>query len=156
MSEDRINVTVEIGNVKVTLEGPRDFVEAEVRRLTANVVNSPLGESERSVPSSDIPKRPQGERDFLSQKEPKGHAEIVAALAFYLTEQGSEEFTEQDIRRAYIRAGIKPPKVVAQAIRDAKNKRDFLKQGSSRGTYKLTPYGDSFVRFDLARTRDEA
>lgn len=155
MTEERINVAVEIGNVKVILEGPRDFVEAEVRRLTASVVNPPSSDIEKAMASAETARRPQGERDFLSQKEPKGHAEIVATLAFYLTEQGVEEFTEQDIRRAYIRAGIKPPKVVAQAMRDAKNKRDFLKQGSSRGTYKLTPYGDSFVRFDLAPGRDD-
>jgi len=150
MTEDQIKVAVEVGNVKVTLEGPRDFVESEVRRLTSMVTRPAHSEIEsRSVDGGNPPEFPQNERDFVALKAPKGHAELATALAYYLTERGQEEFTEQDIRRAYIRAGIRPPKVVAQALRDAKNKRDFLKQGNSRGTYRLTQHGDSFVRFDL-------
>jgi hypothetical protein len=154
MSEDRINVAIEIGNVRVTLEGPRDFVESEVRRLTATVTPSHNSRVQSRVPQADaLAEGAVSERDFLVEKTPKGHAEIVTALAFYLTEHGQKEFTDQDIRRAYIRAGIRPPKVVAQALRDAKNRRDFLKQGSARGTYRLTHHGDSFVRFDLGRER---
>lgn len=150
MTEDQIKVAVEVGNVKVTLEGPRDFVESEVRRLTAMISSPPHSEMEsQSVGGRTPPEAPMTERDFVALKAPKGHAEVATALAYYLTEHGQEEFTEQDIRRAYIRAGIRPPKVVAQALRDAKNKRDFLRQGNSRGTYRLTHHGDSFVRFDL-------
>lgn len=150
MTEEQIKVAVEVGNVKVTLEGPRGFVEAEVRRLTALVSSPAPSEIEsRSVVGGSPSESPQSERDFVALKAPKGHAEVATALAYYLTEHGQEEFTEQDIRRAYIRAGIRPPKVVSQALRDAKNKRDFLKQGNSRGTYRLTDHGDSFVRFDL-------
>jgi hypothetical protein len=154
MSEDRINVAVEIGNVKVTLEGPRDFVESEVRRLTTPLTD--LRQAAVETRSSAAESESGGfrnEREFIALKRPKGHAEIVTALAFYLTEHGQEEFTEEEVRRAYIRAGIRPPKVIAQALRDAKNKRDFLRQGGSRGTYTLTDYGDSFVRFDLGAKR---
>jgi hypothetical protein len=154
MSEERINVAIEVGNVRVVLEGPRDFVESEVRRLTATMAPSHQSQVEpRTAEPEPPPEVAVSEHDFLVEKAPKGHAEIVTALAFYLTEQGQEEFTEQDMRRAYIRSGIRPPKVVAQALRDAKNKRDFLRQGSARGTYMLTHHGDNFVRFDLGGDR---
>lgn len=77
--------------------------------------------------------------------------ETVAVLAFGLTVNGKEEFTDEDIRKAYIRAGVRPPKVVSQAIRDAKNRGDFIEPGSKRGTFRLSPHGDRTVRFDLPR-----
>jgi hypothetical protein len=91
------------------------------------------------------------ERELITEKSPKGHHETIAALAFYLKQQGSEEFVPEDIRRAYIRAGVKPPKVVAQALRDAKRHQDFIEAGKKRGTYKLSHHGERVVRFDLPR-----
>ncbi len=92
-----------------------------------------------------------GERELIAEKQPKGHHEIVAVLAFGLTEAGTREFTGEDIRRAYIRAGVRPPKVVAQSLRDAKNKYDYLELAGRRGKYRLTNHGDRVVRFDLPR-----
>jgi hypothetical protein len=145
--EERINVAIEIGGIRVSLDGPRDFVESEVRRLTTSLVSEQPTKSVSAMPSTIL--EAESEHDFIRAKNPSGHAEIVAVLAFLLTEHGQPEFSEDAIRRAYIRAKVRPPKVVAQAIRDAKNKRDFIEQGSSRGSYRLTHHGDRFVRFDL-------
>ncbi len=92
------------------------------------------------------------EKELVLAKKPKGHPETVAVLAFALAEAGKAEFTEEDIRRAYIRADVKPPKVVGQAIRDSKNQCDFIEPGSKRGTYKLSNHGDRTVRFDLPKS----
>jgi hypothetical protein len=89
------------------------------------------------------------EREFVSQKNPRGHGERVAVLAFCLRDSGILEFTADDMRRAYIRAGVKPPKVVAQALRDAKNKYDLIESGSKRSTFRLSPHGERTVLFDL-------
>jgi len=91
------------------------------------------------------------EKQLISEKNPKGHPETVAVLAFALAEAGQPEFTEDDMRRAYIRAGVRPPKVVAQAIRDAKNHGDYVQAGSKRGSYRLSNHGDRTVRFDMPR-----
>jgi hypothetical protein len=77
--------------------------------------------------------------------------EIVTVFAFFLTEQGITEFSDDDIKRCYVRAGVRPPKVIAQALRDAKNKYDLIAAGSKRGTYKLSDHGERVVRFDLPR-----
>jgi hypothetical protein len=152
---DRLSVALTIDDRNVTLEGPRDFVEQEVRRLTDMLTPKAAGISlPQPNANGEMAVSGSTEREFVDRKAPNGHMETVAVLAFYLTEQGHQEFSEEDIRRAYIRAGVRPPKVVAQALRDAKNKKDFIQQGSTRGTYRLTHHGDRFVRFDLGENQN--
>ena len=91
------------------------------------------------------------EKQLVLAKRPDGHSETIAVLAFALAESGVPEFSEEDMRKAYIRAGVRPPKVVGQAIRDAKRLNDFVDYGSQRGRYKLSNHGDRTVRFDLPR-----
>ncbi len=91
------------------------------------------------------------ERDFIQAKRLRGPPELIRGFRLFLTEGGQREFTDDDIRRAYIRAGIRPPKVVAQAIRDAKNRYEYVEPGRGRGKYRLTAHGDRTVRFDLPR-----
>jgi hypothetical protein len=93
------------------------------------------------------------EKELVAQKQPKGHGETVAVLAFCLREAGTLEFTAADMRRAYIRAGVSPPKVVAQALRDAKNKYDLIESGTKRSTFRLSPHGERTVLFDLPRSK---
>lgn len=147
-----IHVKVRIGDKEVALEGPEDFVRAEVQRLTNSLVaalpspapphSSTQGteEGERMLPRT--------EREFLALKKPSGHSEIVAVLAYFLSKNGQGQFTPEDIKRAYARAGQRPPKVVAQALRDAKRK-EYLETGSARGTFRLSAHGDRTVTFDL-------
>lgn len=144
MEEKRIEVTVKVGEARVTLEGPEGFVRQEVERLAT------LGSTNRQA--TDAQPQIQGEREFIMAKQPKRHHEIVVVLAYCLKQQGHEEFTDEDIRRAYIRAGVRPPKVVSQAIRDAKNKFDYIESGKGRGTYRLSHHGERTVVFDLPRT----
>lgn len=83
---------------------------------------------------------------------PSDHSEKIAVLAFRLKESGKSEFDADDMRRAYIRAGIKPPKVIRQALVDAKRFKDYVEPTSTRGSYRLTDHGENLVRFDLPRT----
>lgn len=147
---DKIQVTVTLGDKQVTLEGPADFVRAEVQRLTNLMVSL----NSATAPPAVNGQAPANERQFVLLKKPVGHSETVAVLAFYLMEAGQAEFAPEDIRRAYVRAGVRPPKVIDQALRDAKNVRDFL-EPVGRGRYKLSPHGDRTVRFDLPRKDDK-
>ena len=144
----RIKVSVTVADRKVTLEGPEDFVRTEVERLTGSGERNHAAENRGSRMESKTEKSPRSEREFCQEKKPKGHAETVAVLAFCLREAGMPEFTPEDMRKAYIRAGIRPPKVVAQALRDAKNKNDYI-AGAERGTFRLSPHGERTVLFDL-------
>ncbi len=152
MIDQSVKATVQIGETKVTFEGPRDFVDAQVSKYVAThgkpqAVGTVVGEGNQGSLGGDL----TSQREMVEAKRPSGHLEKVAVLAFALAQQGIEEFTDEDLRRAYLRAGVRPPKVVAQALRDAKNRMDFIEQGSRRGTYRLSAHGDRTVRFDLPR-----
>ena len=147
-----------LGDAKITVRGPQPFVQAELARLAT------LLRSGSSSERPDTPQEPKSEdsdglagqrdeRSFVALKSPKGHPETATVLGFWLCAHGASEFTEEDVRRAYIRAGVRPPKVVAQALRDAKRSLDSIEQGSKRGVYKLTAHGDRLVRFDMPRQR---
>lgn len=147
-----VSATITVNNSEVTIKGPKEFVQAEIERL-ALLLTSTSGrkaQSEEATADLNADEESMSERQLLDVKEPQGHAEIVAVLAFALHHRhGLQEFTEEDMKRAYIRAKVRPPKFVGQALRDAKNKSDFIEYGSGRGTYKLSHHGDRTVRFDL-------
>jgi hypothetical protein len=135
---------------KITFEGPSEFVVGQVEkyattRLAASVLENPLAISGQQSHGA-------AEKHLVAQKRPRGHHEIVTVLAFSLTESGTTEFNEEEIRRAYLRADVRPPKYVSQALRDAKSKFDYITSGKKRGTYRLTNHGDRTVRFDLPRS----
>ena len=149
MSEAEIvKATIRVGDKSVTFEGPKDFVEEQVAKYTGLLPSKQqaLDGSSTAGGAAAIP-----ERELIQAKQPQSHSETIAVLAYYLTESGSPEFTEEDVRRAYIRAGVRPPKVVAQALRDAKNRYEYVESGRGRGKYRLTTHGDRTVRFDLPR-----
>jgi len=145
--------TITVGDKVVTFEGPRDFVDSQVAKYIGHRSSSDT-ESNMQVRAESVDLNAQPvltERQLVLAKKPKGHAETVAVLAFALAEAGRPEFTDKEMRKAYIRAGEKPPKVVGQAIRDAKNKFEYIDSGKQWGTYKLSDHGDRYVRFDLPR-----
>jgi hypothetical protein len=153
--ENNIQVTISIGDKRVTLAGPEAFVRSEVQRLTnmiaAGSSTTPPPLSGPNVIPGPTDGLPATEREFVAAKKPSGHPEIVAVLAYFLTRAGQTEFTPEDIRRAYARASQRPPKVVAQALRDARNVNDYLETGAKRGTFRLSPHGARTVEFDLPR-----
>jgi hypothetical protein len=151
--ENKIEVTVTIGDKQVTFAGPEAFVRAEVQRLTSLIVAGKP--SSPSLPTRSAAAVAEGlpatEREFIAAKRPTGHLETVVVLGYFLTKSGQMEFTPDDIRRAYARAGARPPKVISQAVRDAKNLHDYLEAGTQKGTFRLSPHGDRTVEFDLPR-----
>ena len=146
MSGQNVKATIKIGDNTVTFEGPAEFVDAQVAKYARSDIPSDNQVKDKHGDISAL-----SERQIVELKKPKNHSEIVAVLAFFLTENGSPEFSEEDIRRAYLRAGVRPPKVASQALRDAKNNFDYIESSGRRGSYRLTSHGDRTVRFDLPR-----
>jgi hypothetical protein len=140
--------TIAFDDSKITFEGSAEFVEDQVQKFAGMQRTEAL---QRDTPRDDHPPQNSTEKQFVMEKRPRGHHEIATVLAFALCESGIREFTEADIRRAYIRADVRPPKYVSQALRDAKSKFDYIETGSKRGMYRLSPHGDRTVRFDLPR-----
>jgi hypothetical protein len=102
MGHDVYKATVEFGANKVTFEGTREFVEAQVSKFAALVSSKQVvGELADGGGTSSSPMQ-LSERELVKAKQPKGHPETVAVLAFALAQSGVEEFTEGDMRRAYL------------------------------------------------------
>jgi hypothetical protein len=153
MTDKIVKGTIQFEDRKVIFEGPSDFVESMVAKYTS--ASKQQAKLERAIGTPSTPAATgMAERELVAAKQPHGHAEVVAVLAFALTESGTAVFTDDDIRRAYIRAGVRPPKVVAQALRDAKNRYEFLEATANRGEYRLSSHGDRVVRFDLPRKKE--
>ncbi len=149
--------TITFGGVKIILEGPDDFIAQEVLRYsTQSETSKNVGKNlEQAGGPHPAGQAVPSERDMIAEKQPRGHHEIIAVLAFCLTAAGITEFGEDEIRRAYIRANARPPKVISQALRDAKRTHDYL-ESVQRGRYRLSTHGDRTVRFDLPRRGAEA
>jgi hypothetical protein len=152
MTDKTAKATIRFEDKQIIFEGPSDFVEAMVAKHTQ--ASKQAAKQERIEAPSDIPPSAgMTEQELIAAKQPHGHPETVAVLAFALAEAGTPVFTEDEIRRAYIRAGARPPKVVAQALRDAKNRYEYLEVTPNRGEYRLSNHGDRVVRFDLPRRK---
>jgi hypothetical protein len=152
MNELKCKATVEINGGTITFEGPQNFVERQVELWMPSPPSKQTDSVAADVRGIGATSPGATERTLITDKQPSGHLETVAVMAFALTQAGMQEFSEEDVRRAYLRAGVRPPKVVAQALRDAKNRADYIEAGSRRGLYRLSHYGDTFVRFDLPHT----
>jgi hypothetical protein len=140
--------TVEWNGCKVVIEGPAEFVSTELERFRSVA----LGHSDEIARSPNGNEdRPINEAAFLAEKMPSDHMEKIAVLAVKMKQSGKAEFTGDDMRRAYLRAGIKPPKVMGQALVDAKRHRDFIEPTTVKGVYRLTDHGADYVTFDLPR-----
>lgn len=149
--ETDCKATITLGDAKITFEGPADFVQTQVANFSGFINAGPPSADSAAGP---FPSRSASrEKQLVAEKRPRGHHEIATVLAFALIEAGAAQFTEDDIRRAYLRADVRPPKHVSQALRDAKSKFDYITTGSKRGMYRLTNHGDRTVRFDLPRSK---
>jgi hypothetical protein len=142
---ERVTVTISFDDKKITLEGPEGFIRGELDRLTGGARKTNL--SDDGVADT--------ERALIEAKMPKKHHEIIAVLAFHFLQQGKTEFTPEEMRRSYIRAGVKPPKVIGQALRDANRHHDLVEPGATRGTFRLSHHGERVVRFELPRKERE-
>jgi hypothetical protein len=141
--------TVEWDGRRVTIEGPTDFVAVELEKFRNAALSVSVNPGVGAAPNATS--RPNNDAGFVAEKMPSDHSEKIVVLAVRLKETGKSEFNGDDMRRAYLRAGIKPPKVMSQALVDAKRHKDFIEPTSLRGTYKLTNHGEDFVRFELPR-----
>jgi hypothetical protein len=150
-----IEVTITVEGRELHLKGPEDFVREVVHHLAASMVPSSVPDAARPVVAT-IPAGAPSEEALVAEKRPANHAEYVAVMAYALKASGYTEFSEDDMTRAYKRARVRPPKVVGQAIRDAKNQFDYIEAGSGRGLYRLSHHGERTVEFDMPREKQES
>src|SRR5579863_2676235 len=110
MSESRIRINIETGEVEIT--GSEAFVEKTVGRIDAIITklraNTEVAAGQPNAKKTKTPK--EGIRggsslhDFLQQKQvpADNHQQTVTAIVYYLTKQsGNEDCSLQDIEKSY-------------------------------------------------------
>jgi hypothetical protein len=121
----------------------KEGTQKHLDNKTSNVIESSSAEKNESVPLL---------REFFKEKQPSNAIETVAVFGFYFEHfEKKAEFGEKDISNAYFEARERKPKVIGQALRDAKNIKDYLVEGSKKGKFRLSNVGENLVLHDLPR-----
>jgi len=92
-------------------------------------------------------------REYIKKINPKGGvAEIPALLYWMKTREKKSIANEGDILTLYRRADIRPPKNIAQSIRDLASKKKYGRLEAVKdepGYVRLSQVGEDFVLYDL-------
>lgn len=91
-------------------------------------------------------------REFVNEYNPKGAVAEIPALIYWLkTREGKTLINEADVLELYRRANIRPPKNIAQSIRDLSSKKYGRLESvkDEPGFVRLSQVGEDFVLYDL-------
>lgn len=102
------------------------------------------------------PKQKKGDsisiKDFYLEKQPVSLPETVTVFGFYLERiKKIKEFGDKEISDAYYEARVRKPKAIGQALRDAKNIKGYLVEGSKKGKFRISNDGENLVIHDLLK-----
>ncbi|MFX1298431.1 MAG: hypothetical protein ACFFD2_26695 [Promethearchaeota archaeon] len=121
----------------------KEGTQTNLSNETYNVIEQTAVEKDESIPSL---------KDFFNEKQPLSAIETVVIFGFYLEYfEKKKEFGEKDISNAFFEARVRKPKVIGQSLRDAKNVKGYLVEGSKRGKFRLSNEGENLVMHDLPR-----
>ena len=140
-------------------EGGRSRVlEYVLKRLQMATVHAPVAVAEESAaPSSGIGTSPRlmDIRSLTAEKQPRSANEMVALVAYYLSElaapsERSDTVNADSIRRYFKMAGFPLPSVLRSVLPNA-SAAGYL-ENVSRGEYRLNPVGYNLVVHGLPRS----
>jgi hypothetical protein len=93
--------------------------------------------------------------EFIGQKNPQSHKEIITCIAFYLKRYlNISEFDEGHISYAYLVIKRKRPEAFHQAFIDTKNTTRWIMSGEGATKWSLYSIGEDYVEHDLPRVQD--
>ena len=133
-------------------------LEYVLKRLQMATVRAPATSS-REIAGSAVPPtitRPVADiRTLTAEKQPRSANEMVALIAYYLSElapegERSETVSPETIRRYFKMAGFPLPTVLRNVLPNA-SAAGYL-QNVSRGEYRLNPVGYNLVVHGLPRS----
>ncbi len=137
----KAQLTTKSGTV-ITIEGTPD----EVAKLISQFEGPQSKPAVRGGPDTG------GLRDFIEKHHPKGAVEEIPALLWWAQEhENADSFNESDIVALYRRGAIRPPKHVAQSMRDLASKK-YLRLEAVKGKagyVTLSRIGADFILHDL-------
>lgn len=128
------------------------LLSATDRNELSHVKNPELPKVVTPLPANGASQSVPTIKEFFDEKMPLTAVETVTVFGCYLEQFRSlDEFSEEEISRAYYEARARKPKVIGQALRDAKNVRGYLVEGTKKGRFRLSNIGENLVLHDLPR-----
>lgn len=121
-----------------------------VKSHKENSIQEIAGKEKPSLDSTKV--ETSNIRDFYLNKRPSSLTETVAVFGFFLEHNRNfKDFGKKEISEAFFEARVRKPKVIGQALRDAKNKKSYLVDGVTKGKYRISNEGENLVLHDLPR-----
>jgi hypothetical protein len=159
MSE--VRVAVALGGASVEVQGDREFVEAQIKRLLPLITGeggstvTPAKEPAHTAPASgDAHAAPRlgSIGGFFEQKKPGNAYEAIAVAMFHrLKTEQKIEMSWDEIKTALTQGRFRPPESFQQALTDCRRRYGYIEVGSKKGFWKLTHSGETVVDFDLPK-----
>lgn len=139
-------------------ESRRRVLEYVLKRLDMSALHSaPITTSDVGVspPSAYPPSKFKDIRTLTAEKQPRSANDMVALIAYYLSEIASESESSatvnvETIRKYFKMAGFPMPRVPKNALTNA-TAAGYL-ENVSRGEYRLNPVGYNLVVHGLPRS----
>ncbi len=170
----KATITTAIGTFE--FEGEDDAVQRQITAILASPVHTDIS---KTVSKAEQPKRKStsvkrttaqpkvlsrllttkeeidGVKAFFAQKSPDSHVEKYAVLTLWLKNYKSlEDVSIDEMWTLYKVIGVKQPKNLLQTFRDGKSKKSYFDL-TPDGRYFITPFGETFVDFDLPNKKKE-
>jgi len=150
MAEETRRVRLKIGDAEIEIEGDEKFVNEKLAYFEEKILPM-LAEGMATRPGAAIAR---GEAipslsDYIGTRNLPSHMAKVTAMALYLIrEKGMEEISAAEVEPCYSELGIRKPASIDQTLRNAKNKKQWLREGSKPGYFRLSVPGENMVLYD--------
>ncbi len=156
--DNNVSVEIDLSSRTLRADGPREFVEEQIKRFKDLLKGHPDIQRRRGRPR--LRPRPQdlpplelegtGEtpplRDWIDGVQTKSNYQRCALFIYYLNrELGREPIIHEDVCRCFRHLDIKPPSNVQVCLSEAKRKYGFVEMPGN-GTVLLTRKGEAFVK----------
>ena len=147
-------ITFEIEGTEALVKEGMDYAKENVLTESAREIAKQLPIQEEKSLEKVIPDVPQISI-FYGQKDPRNDMERVTVLAYYAKEYlGKPEVSEAELTPLFNEAGVKLPKKVLQAMRNAARKQyGLLEFAGKGGYYRITNAGINLVKLQLPRSK---
>lgn len=133
---------------------PEHLQQQALTHLLAGHSDNASEAAEKPTPTQPVA---HGLRDFIKATQPKGAVQEIPSLLYWAkTNEDKDVFSEREVIELYRRANIRPPKNVAQSLRDLSSKK-YMRLEAAKGQpgyVRLSRIGEDVVLHELLRSEE--
>lgn len=155
---------IAVGAITFEIEGGEDLVREGMTYAKENILTKDIHEiAERALTEErKVKEKPEHKvvsvRDYCNEKNPRTDMERVTVLADYARQyRDTLEVSESELVPLFNEVGVRLPKDVTQALRNAARKQTgYLEFAGRKGYYRITNAGINLVNYTLPRSKKQS